>query len=163
MMNFLDRIIERLNQVLMIVAGAALFGIVLLTVGNIWLRLIWAPIKGSVELIGFFGAVAAALALGFSQMKSAHIAVDALTLRFSKKTQKALKFLNALIGAGFFSVAGWQLIRWGNTLQRTGELTETLRIIYHPFVYVVAFGCFLIALVLAVEMMKATRPAPKDH
>jgi TRAP-type C4-dicarboxylate transport system permease small subunit len=147
----------------MVVAGAALFGIVLITVGNIWMRLIWAPIKGSVELIGFFGAVAAAFALGFSQMKSAHIAVDALTLTFSKKTQNALKILNALIGAVFFSVVGWQLIRWGNTLRRTGELTETLRIIYHPFVYAVAFGCFLIALVLAVEMLKAACPAPKDH
>jgi len=160
---FLDRLIKRLNQVLMIAAGAALFGIVLITVGNIWMRLIWAPIKGAVELIGFLGAVAAAFALGFSQLKNAHIAVDALTAQFSKKVQHALKIVNALIGAVFFSVAGWQLIRWGNTLRRTGELTETLRIIYHPFVYAVAFGCFLIALVLAVEMLKATCPAPKDH
>jgi TRAP-type C4-dicarboxylate transport system permease small subunit len=162
-MTFLDRLVQRLNQLMMVVAGAALFGIVLITVGNIWMRLIWAPIKGSVELIGFFGAVAAAFALGFSQMKNAHIAVDALTLKFSKKTQNALKILNALIGAVFFSVAGWQLIRWGNTLRRTGELTETLRIIYHPFVYAVAFGCFLIALVLAVQMLQAACPAPKDH
>jgi TRAP-type C4-dicarboxylate transport system permease small subunit len=162
-MTFLDRLVQRLNQLLMVVAGAALFGIVLITVGNIWMRLIWAPIKGAVELIGFFGALAAAFALGFSQMKNAHIAVDALTLKFSKKTQNALKILNALIGAVFFSIAGWQLIRWGNTLRRTGELTETLRIIYHPFVYAVAFGCFLIALVLAVQMLQAACPAPKDH
>jgi TRAP-type C4-dicarboxylate transport system permease small subunit len=162
-MNFLCQLIQWLNRSLMIVAGLALFAIVALTVGNIWMRLLWAPIKGSVELIGFCGALAAACALGFTQTKHAHIAVDLLILKFPPKVQTALKAVNALLGALLFTLAGWQLIRWGTTLRQTGELTETLRIAYYPVVYAVAFGCFVIALVLTVEMVKTFRPAPKEN
>jgi len=40
----------------------------------------------------------------------------------------------------------------GNTLRTSGEVTETLRIIYYPFTYGVALGCFLLSLVLLVEL-----------
>jgi hypothetical protein len=54
----------------------------------------------------------------------------------------------------FFSIAGWQINKLARTLWMTGEVTETLRIIYYPFTYGVALGCFLLALVLLVEFLK---------
>ncbi len=154
-MEFLDKLSRRLNQALAVIAGIALAAMIALTVGNICSRILWAPIKGTVELIGFFGAVAAAFTLGFSQIHNAHTAVDILVLKFSKKNQKLLQAFNALVGAAFFGVAGWQLVRWGTTLWQTGELTETLRIIYHPFVYVVAAGCFVMALTQLLQSFQA--------
>lgn len=154
-MEFLDKISRRLNQTLAVIAGISLAAMIVLTVGNIWSRILWAPIKGTVELIGFFGAIAAAFTLGFSQIHNAHTAVDILVLKFSKKTQKLLQAFNALVGAAFFGVAGWQLVRWGTTLWQTGELTETLRVIYHPFVYAVAAGCFAMALTQLLQSFKA--------
>jgi TRAP-type C4-dicarboxylate transport system permease small subunit len=161
-MEFLDKLNGRLNRVLAVVAGIALAAMIALTVANIWLRILWAPIKGTVELIGFFGAIAAAFTLGYSQLHNAHTAVDILVLRFSKKTQKRLQTFNALVGAAFFGVAGWQLLRWGTTLWETGELTETLRIIYHPFVYAMAGGCFVMTFVQLLQSLKALSP-PKGE
>jgi len=54
----------------------------------------------------------------------------------------------------FFSLAGWQAAKWGTNLWRVNELSETLRIIYFPFVYGVALGCGVIALVLLLDMIK---------
>jgi hypothetical protein len=54
----------------------------------------------------------------------------------------------------FFTVLGWQITRLATTIWKTGEVTETLRIIYYPFTYGVAFGCFLLALVLLVDFLK---------
>jgi hypothetical protein len=54
----------------------------------------------------------------------------------------------------FFILAGWQIAKLANTLRTSGEVTETLRIIYYPFTYGVAIGCFLLSLVLAVELAK---------
>lgn len=158
-MIFLEKLTQRLNQIMMVIGGVAVAGMIALTVGNIWLRILWKPIKGSVELIGFLGAIAAAFALGYTQVKKTHIAVDILTLKFSQKTRRFLEGVNSLLGAAFFALAGWQLIRWGTTLWETGELTETLRIIYHPFVYAIAFGCFIMALVLIIEVLKLIAPA----
>jgi TRAP-type C4-dicarboxylate transport system permease small subunit len=153
-MKFLDELTQWLNKILLVIGGLALTAIAALTVGNIFSRNLWAPIKGMVELVGFCGAIAAAFALGFAQVKHAHIAVDVLVLKFSKRTQKLLSAVNAILGAVFFAIAGWQLVRWGNTLRQTGEVTETLRIIYHPVVYAFAFGCFVMALVLVAECLK---------
>lgn len=158
-MKFLDQLTQWLNKILLVIGGLALTAIVALTVGNIFSRNLWAPIKGMVELVGFCGAIAAAFALGFAQVKHAHIAVDVLVLKFSKQTQKFLLAVNAILGAGFFAIAGWQLVRWGNTLRHTGEVTETLKMIYHPVVYAVAFGCFVMALVLAGDCLKTLTTA----
>jgi TRAP-type C4-dicarboxylate transport system permease small subunit len=153
-MSTLDQWSRRLTQLLAAIGAAAVAGMIALTVGNIGLRILWKPIKGSVELIGFLGAVAAAFALGYAQVHRSHIAVDILTQRFSKRTRAGLEGLNRILGAAFFLVAGWQLVRYGTTLWRTGELTETLRIAYHPVVFAVALGCAVMALVLVVEVLR---------
>jgi TRAP-type C4-dicarboxylate transport system permease small subunit len=153
-MPTLDQWSRRLTQVLAAIGAAAVAGMIALTVGNIGLRILWKPIKGSVELIGFLGAVAAAFALGYAQVHRSHIAVDILTQRFSKRTRAVLEGMNRILGAAFFLVAGWQLVRYGTTLWRTGELTETLRIAYHPVVFAVALGCAVMALVLVVEVLR---------
>jgi len=66
--------------------------------------------------------------------------------------QKFLNGINSVICMIFFTLAGWQIAKLGNTLRTSGEVTETLRIIYYPFTYGVALGCFLLSLVLLVEL-----------
>lgn len=156
-MNLFDTFVRTLHRYLLVVAGLALAAMTLLTIGNIGFRLLWAPIKGAVELTGFLGAIAAAFALGTTQLQGGHTSVDILILKYPQWGQRLLPVVSSLLGAGFFSLAGWQLIRWGSTLQRTGEVTETLRIIYYPFVYAVALGCFGMVLALLVQGLKASR------
>ena len=54
----------------------------------------------------------------------------------------------------FFGIAGWQVAKWGTILWKTGEVTETLRIIFYPFTYGVALGCLILTLVLLVDLLK---------
>lgn len=154
-MEFLDKISRLLSQVFVCIAGVFLAGMILLTCSNIFLRLVWVPVKGTFELMGYFGAIVTALALGYTQLKKGHIAVDILVNRFSKKTQRILNSINYFICMIFFAIAGWQIGRWATTLRQTGEVTETLRIIYYPFTYGVALGCFIIALVLLIDLLKS--------
>lgn len=162
-MPTLEKSIRRLAQVLAVVGAAALAGTIALTVANIGMRSVWKPLKGAVELIGFCGSVAAAFALAYAQIHKSHIAVDILTQRFSKKTRRWLEGVNRAFGGAFFIVVGWQLLRYGTTLWRTGELTETLRIAYHPVVYAVAFGCLVMALVLVVELVRLFFPGSEGR
>lgn len=153
-MELLDKITRFLNQLLIWIAGIFLVGMIAITCANIFLRVVWIPIKGVFELMGFFGAIATAFALGYTQIKRGHIAVDVLVNRFSARTRSLLNGINYFICMIFFAVAGWQMSVWAATLCRTGELTETLRIIFYPFTYAVAFGCFVLALVLLVDLLK---------
>ncbi len=157
-MNFLDRINQTLNQALMWIAGLLLAGTVLLTCANIFLRVIWIPVRGTFELVGYSGAVLTAFALGYAQTRRGHIAVDVLVLRFSQKTQRILDIINHCICMIFFALVAWQISRYATTLWKTGELTETLQIVYYPFTYAVALGCATLSLVFLTDFLKSLFP-----
>jgi len=150
----LEKISRILNLIFIWLAGLCLAAMILMTCANIFLRLVWMPVRGTYELMGFFGAIVTAFSLGYTQMKKAHTRVDILVDSFSTKTQMILNAVNLVICIIFFVVAGWHISKYGATLWRTGEVTETLRIVYYPFTYGVAGGCFLIALVMFVEILK---------
>ena len=153
-MIVLERMSRFLNRLLLWLAGIVLTCMILMTCANIISRLVWIPIKGTFELMGYFGAVITAFALGYTQIEKGHIAVDILVKGFSGRVRKIINCINSTICMVFFTIAGWQLGKYGFTLYQTGEITETLRIIYYPFVYAVAFGCFVLALVLLVDFIK---------
>jgi TRAP-type C4-dicarboxylate transport system permease small subunit len=157
-MRFLDRVSKFLNLVLVWIAGCFLVAMVLLTCSNIFLRIVWVPIMGTFELMGFFGAIVTAFALGYTQIKKGHIAVDIVVLRFSKKTKSILNTVNSFICMSFFAFVTWQITKYGTTLWKTGEMTETLRIIYYPFTYAVAFGCAALSLAFMADMLKSLFP-----
>jgi TRAP-type C4-dicarboxylate transport system permease small subunit len=152
-MPILEKISRLMNHSFIFVAGTFMVAMILITCLNIFSRLVWVPVKGTFELMGFFGAVVTAFALGYTQAKKAHISVDILVNRFPKRAQKILSGINSVICLIFFALAGWQIAKLGNTLRTSGEVTETLRIIYYPFTYGVALGCFLLSLVLLVELV----------
>jgi TRAP-type C4-dicarboxylate transport system permease small subunit len=152
-MPILEKISKLMNHAFIFVAGTFMVAMILITCVNIFSRLVWVPVKGTFELMGFFGAVVTAFALGYTQAKKAHISVDILVNRFPKGVQKFLNGINSVICMIFFTLAGWQIAKLGNTLRTSGEVTETLRVIYYPFTYGVALGCFLLSLVLLVELV----------
>jgi TRAP-type C4-dicarboxylate transport system permease small subunit len=157
-MGILDKVNQVLNQVLIGIAGFFVAAMILLTCANVFLRLVWVPVGGTFELMGYFGAIVTAFALGYTQMKRGHVAVDILVKRFSKKTQGVLKAINDCICMGFFAVVAWQISRYGITLLKTGEVTETLRIIYYPFTFGVALGCATLSLVFLTDLLKSVVP-----
>lgn len=153
--RILERISQYLNQGLLWIAGFLLAVMIILTCGNIFFRIVWIPIRGTFELMGYLGAVVMAFALGYTQLGHGHIAVDIVVLGFPKGLQRVLNGINCLLCMVFFSIIGWQVAKYGTNLWRTGEVTETLQIIYFPFTYATALGCFSLALVFLVEGLQS--------
>jgi TRAP-type C4-dicarboxylate transport system permease small subunit len=88
--------------------------------------------------------------------------VDILVTRFSGKTRRVLDAVNDLLCMAFFVIVAYKVAGYGTTLWRTGEVTETLRIIYYPFVYCVAIGCLALSLVFGVDFLKAVLGEGKE-
>lgn len=153
-MTALEKISQFLDQVFLWIAGCFLVAMIVITCANIFLRIVWMPVRGTFELMGYFGAIVTALALGYTQIRKGHISVDIVVLGFSKKTQSILNAFNSFICMAFFGIAGWQIAKHAGTLCRTGEVTETLQIVYYPFTYGVSLGCFFLALVLFIDFLK---------
>ena len=154
-MRVLERLTGFLNRLLVFCGGMFLVGMIVITCANIASRTVWVPIQGTFELMGYFGAVATASALAFTQINRGHIAVNVLIDRFSKKTRRFLNGFNNAACTLFFGVVAWQIGLKAHGLMQTGEVSETLRMIFYPFTYMVAAGCGLIALVFLVDLLKA--------
>ena len=157
-MQTLSKIVHYLNRALILIGGVFLVAMILLTCGNIFLRAVVAPIRGTFELMGFFGAVVAAFSLGYTQLNRGHISVDFLIQKFSARTRKVLTALNSAVCALFFALVSWQVVEKAHVIRISGEVTETLRIIYHPFTYGVAVGCAFLCLVFAKDLLSVFFP-----
>ena len=154
MFQKLDKLGEFLNSVLTFLAILLLGWMVLITSANIILRAFWKPIGGTVELMAYSSALVAAFALGFSQREKANIAVDLLFEKYPVWLRRVLTCINCLFVGAFFCLVGWQLARYAATLHNAGEVSETLGIIYYPFTYGVALGCFMLAFIMLLDMLK---------
>ncbi len=157
-MTALDRVMRFLNRILVFCGGVFLVGMVVLTCANIATRTVWEPIRGTFELMGYFGAVVTACALAYTQLNRGHIAVNVLIHRFSKKTQQRLNGFNNAVCTVFFALVTWQIVLKAHGFMQTGEVSETLRVIFYPFTYGVAAGCGVLALVFLVDLLQALIP-----
>jgi len=153
-MDFLIRINKSLNKLLTLIGGLFLIGMILLTCANIFIRQFYIPIRGTFELMGYAGAVVTAFALGYTQLTNGHISVDVLVNAYPKPLKQTVSIFNHGICCAFFLITSWHIVQKAVTLKNVGELSETLRIIYYPFIFAVAFGCFILALALFTDFFK---------
>ena len=143
------------ERILTILGGFTLTCMILLTCSDVTMRCLSHSVRGSYELLGLLGAVTAAFALSCTQKAKGHVTVDILVRTFPKPVQQILSVFNNLLSALLFMIISYQLFIFGFSLSEAGELTETLRIIYYPFVYAVAAGCIGLSVLLCIDSVKS--------
>ena len=153
-MRYLELLTNILNKVLMILGGIAVLALMTLATGNVVLRVFHLPFRGAYEIVAFLGAIVIAFALGYTQRKKDHIIVEILTERFPKKLQKAVDTFAYLVITLFFAIVSWQIFVWGMKIYVSHEVSETLKVIYHPFVFAVALAFAVVALTAFVDFLK---------
>lgn len=161
-MESMDKITTFLNRFLISCAGAILIFMIILTCANVFLRFVFGPIKGTVELIAYSGAIITSFALGYTQLHKGHITVDFLFVKFPVKVKSFLEISTNFICMVFFLIVALRLLQYGISLWRWGETTETLKISFYPFVYAVSFGCVILSLTCATELLKVWRAKDKN-
>jgi TRAP-type C4-dicarboxylate transport system permease small subunit len=154
-MNYLEKINNFLNKILMFVGSLAVLFLMALATVNVCLRFFFsAPYRGAYELVGFSGAIVIAFALGYTQKRKDHIVVDILTEKFPKKVNRVLDGINYFVTTVFFALVSWQVFVWGMKISRSGEVSETLKIMFHPFIFSVSLGFAVFSLTLIVDFLK---------
>jgi len=154
-MHWLNRLSGFVNRALAWAAGLTLVGTMLFTVTDMVLRALGRPIAGSFEVIGWLSAAATALALGYTQLYRGHVAIDLVVARLEGRARSALEALTHLASLLLFCAVALYVAGYGDTLRESGSLSETLKAIVYPWVYVVAVGAAGLALALLVELARA--------
>jgi len=137
------------------VAGVSLVAMVLVTVGEMVSRMFGNPMVGTVETIGWLSAVTTAFALGYTQIHQGHVSIDLFTRRLGPLVQVLVSMLVYLVSAVLFVIVTWNVFRHAGVLRETGSLSETMKVIVYPWVYLVSLGCAGLTLALVVDFFKS--------
>jgi len=156
-MHVLEKINLYLNRYLLVIGGIAVLALMALATGNVVLRLFRMPYAGTYEFVSFLGAIVTASALGYTQMKRDHIVVDILTDHYPEPLKSTVEALSSLISVIFFTIVSWQMFVWGMKLAESGELSETLKMVYHPYVYCVAAGFAVLSFTCVIDVIAILR------
>jgi TRAP-type C4-dicarboxylate transport system permease small subunit len=153
MKGFLGKI-NGLSRFLNLIAGISLTFLMLLTVMDVILRTLRTPIVGTYELVAFSGAIVIGFAVPLTSWVRGHIYVDFFILRLSKKVRNIFNIATRLLVIVLFFLIGWNLIKYGIDLQKSGEVSLTLQMPFYPVAYGVGVCCFVQCLVLICDIIK---------
>lgn len=131
-----------------------LVGMVLLVVTDITLRRCFnSPFSWSLEVVEVMLSVVVFFAVAYTASQRSHVSIDVLTSRLPPRAQTIIDTVIYFISTGLFSIIAWRTLVYGIHLWKIGLETGVLGIPYYPFVFVVAFGCILLALVLLAQFL----------
>ncbi|HOP68912.1 MAG TPA: TRAP transporter small permease [Bacillota bacterium] len=135
------------------IAGFLLLLVMGLVVANVALRVLFnGSILGTYEMVGYLTAASIGLALASCAVQNGHLAIELIVHRLPPRARKLIGPLFSLPAALFLLVAAYQLGRYGQRVALSGEVAPTTGFPFHPFIYLVAFGFFILGL---VELVKA--------
>ena len=154
-MKALDALSSLMNRAMAAVAGVALIAMMLFTVADMILRGLGRPVAGSYEVIGWLSATAMALALGYAQLHRGHVTIDLVVRMLGPRTRALVDAVVGLASLLLFVAVAWYVGSYGIVLHESGSLSETLKAIVYPWVYVVAVGCAGLALALLADFVRA--------
>ena len=157
-MDSLEKVNVFLNKILMVVGGVAVLALMALATINVGLRVVGVPFRGTYEFVGFLGAVVIAFALGYTQKRKGHIVVDILTEKFPKQVNRVLDGISYFVTMIFFAIVSWQVFVWAIKIWKSQEVSETLKVIYYPFIFSVAVGFTVFSFTLVVDFLKNLQP-----
>jgi len=143
------------------IAQLAVMAMMLLVVGNILLRVVWKPILGTYDFVGFIGAILIAFAIAYCAVLRGHIQVELLVARFPERVQAIIGSITGILSFGIFALITWQCVVLGNNMWRLGQVSATAHLPFSPYIYGIGFGCALLCLVILVDLIKSLAKAAK--
>jgi TRAP-type C4-dicarboxylate transport system permease small subunit len=137
------------------IAMVALAGMMFLTaVDVIGRKLFNSPIMGSYELIQFMMAITIGFGLAHCGMQKAHINIDLVIMRLSKRVNAIVGIITGFIAFVIIGIATWQTCMKMISQASKNVESSVLHIPVFPFVGIVAFGLALYCVVLIIHWLE---------
>lgn len=150
-----DKAVTWASKKLDVVAGIALLAMMALIFGNVLCRAAYRPIMGTYEVTAFLASVTISLALANCAVNKGHIALTLFIDRLPPRAQAAFDIIVSIIGTSLYMVLAWEVAKYALHMKGTGEVSLTMEIPFYPFIFGVAFGLLMLALVSLVTLVKS--------
>lgn len=156
----LEKAVYWLSKRLNWVAAVILIAMMVLTDVHVLGRYLFnKPIVAVFDVSEVLCVCVVVFALAQTQILRLHISVKFLVAKLRRRPRGIIGAIGCLLSFGLFSVLARQCIVYGIDLWRAGTATVTARIPVHPFLFLLAFACGLLCLVLLLDFLKSLREA----
>jgi TRAP-type C4-dicarboxylate transport system permease small subunit len=150
-----EKTVYGLSRKLNILSGIALVLMMGLVFVNVVLRAVWYPILGTYEFTSFLASGTIAFALAHCAANNGHIAITIFADRLPARVQAILDTVVAILGTTLFAVIAWQCVRYALNMYHSGEVSPTTETPFYPFIFGIAFGLLMLAVVLLNDIIKS--------
>jgi TRAP-type C4-dicarboxylate transport system permease small subunit len=116
-----------------------------------------SPIEGNYDITGLIGLSIVAAAMSRTQFAKGHVAVDFLIRFFKPRLRAAVESTTFLISIILFGLIAWYGFFYGNALLAAGEVSQTVKIPFAPFAYIISISFLALCLALVIDFAKSIR------
>ena len=154
MLSHLEQIANRVSRWFSWISGIALIAMMFIVCLNVFLRVVYRPILGTYEIVGFLSVLVVSLGLAYTTVKQGHVEVDLFVRSFPPRLRGAVHCFTSFLSFVLFGLLAWYSFIYGMKLLQFGNLSQTLRIPFYPLVFGLALASGLTGMILLFDFMK---------
>lgn len=152
----LNRVIPPLTSVFHDIGSVALAMMMFLTATDVFMRYFFnMPITGSYDLTEFLMVIVISFGLAYCALQKGHVKVELVIGMFGQRTQAVINTITCFLSLLLISVIAWQCIKYIKVMYLTKTAYTVILIPVYPSIAIVAFGFFILWLVLLTEFLES--------
>ncbi len=164
-MTVLDRF-KRFNETLSLgiewVGVAAMFLMMIITtVDVLGAKLFLSPLYGALDFMAIAQMIAISFAAAAALIVGRHVQVEFFMMLLPERVAAVIDSIVNILSIILFALIVWRLLVFGYEQNLDGEVSTTLRIPLHPFVYGAALACIPVCLVYISMLMDSLQKVIK--
>jgi TRAP-type C4-dicarboxylate transport system permease small subunit len=137
------------------IASIAAACIILITVSDVIMRYFFnKPINGSFELTEYLMVIIVFMAIPWATMRDAHVRIDLITGRFTKRKQAILYAISCLLAMIISFIIAWYTIPETRYVYNLKQKSDMLDIPAYPFYFLIAVGMFTLVFILIAVLIQ---------
>lgn len=146
---------KAITRILLSIGASVLAMMMFLTAMDVALRYVFnRPLAGAFELVEYMMAIFIPFSIVYCADQKAHVSVDFILMRFSKRTQKVFDIATTFITMALAVLIAWENIIYIVETYQSKMTSPVLSIPAYPFVAPTAIGIGAFALVLAAQWLQ---------
>ncbi len=153
----LQGVVTILSGLLQKISALMLILMMLLTCADVVGNMFGYPILGSEEIVALMAALLLAFVLPRAHINRAHIGIDLIYRRLSRRARSINDVFVSLISLIFFVLASWQCFEYAQDLQASGEVSATLQLPFYYILYALSLSTFVLSLAILQDLIQALR------
>ena len=151
----LDGFLNRLSRALVAIGIVILMLLTFVMVAGVILRYFFnRPIPGVLEIIEYMMVTILTLGLAYTAVAKRNIIIDILITHLPSGVRAGFVRVASIVSLGFFALVTCASVLYAQSQYDVKAVSSILHLPRWPFASVVAFGCFLLTVVLVGDVIK---------